>query len=79
MKSFFHKFIDFRGRMGRRDYVEHFLFLFIIGLINVGANLVLHRIPLGTEKSGKFFSPYQADLPLFSVPSGKSNFRFVRL
>jgi len=42
MKSFFHKFIDFRGRMGRRDYVEHFLFLFIIGLINVGANLVLH-------------------------------------
>jgi len=29
-------------------------------------------LPLGTEKSGKFFPPYQADLPLFSVPGGKS-------
>ena len=36
-------------------------------------------LPLGTEKSGKFFSPYQADLPLFSVPCGKSNFRFAKL
>ena len=34
--------------------------------------VALPHLPLGTEKSGKFFPPYQADLPLFSVPNGKS-------